>query len=188
VDASCQRAHIGDEPIVPRHQLIELSAGREILVLEARGLAGRWSAEQLGGDLVVDRREDISNPRKESRDRRKPVRDGVGARRVKRDGLAGPRNPIVTPSLRTAAARRPQLVAQMLFHERDFRLDCEDDITQPSRRSAVGGDARENPGAAFLVHDPARSVDGINEHAPLAVCFARAFGQHLYATANAFGD
>ena len=75
-----QRADVGDEAVVSRHQLVQLAAGREVLILEARRLARHRRAEHLGHDLVVDRGEHVARAGKEAAHRRESVRDRVGAR------------------------------------------------------------------------------------------------------------
>ena len=94
----------------------------------------------------------------------------------------------MAPRLRTSAAHGPELIAQVLLHERNLGLHREDDVAKPSRGAAVGRDAGENPRAALLIHEAARSVDRIDEDTPSAVRLARPFGQNLHAPGDSFGD
>src|SRR5262245_17211669 len=41
---------VGDEPVPPCHQLVQLTARREVLILETRRLARHWRAEHFGDD------------------------------------------------------------------------------------------------------------------------------------------
>src|SRR5436190_142113 len=52
-----QRTQIGDEPVVTRHQLIKLAAGRRILVLEAHGPLWHRLAQLLDAAIRRDARE-----------------------------------------------------------------------------------------------------------------------------------
>src|ERR1044072_3999673 len=51
----------------------------------------------------------------------------------------------------------------------DLRLDGERDIGQAGRGTTVWRKSGQNPGAALLVHQATRAVDGIDDHAPGAV-------------------
>src|ERR1044072_8406979 len=48
----------------------------------------------------------------------------------------------------------------------DLRLDGERDIGQAGRGTTVWRKSGQNPGAALLVHQATRAVDGIDDHAP----------------------
>ena len=68
VDSAHQRTNVGDEPIVPGHQFVELPTRRQILILETRRLPQLRRPEHLGDDLVVDRGEHVAHTRKEATD------------------------------------------------------------------------------------------------------------------------
>src|SRR2546423_2560910 len=77
-----ERAQVCDEAVVPGHQLVELTARREVLILETVRLAGPRGAERASDDLLVNGRKHVARPRKESRDLREAVRDCARARRA----------------------------------------------------------------------------------------------------------
>ena len=52
-----ERPQVGDEAIVPRHQLVQLPAARDVLVLERLRLARLWRPEHRRHHFVVDRGE-----------------------------------------------------------------------------------------------------------------------------------
>ena len=70
-----QRPQVGDEAIVTRHQLVQLAAGRDVLILERLRLARLRRPEHRRHHFVVDRGKLGATPGKEARDRRKAVRD-----------------------------------------------------------------------------------------------------------------
>ena len=74
-------------------------------------------------------------------------------------------------------AERPHLVAQVLLEERDLGLHGEHDVAQRSLRFTMRRDPCENPSAALLVHEAARAVDRIDDHAPAAILLAGAGGE-----------
>ena len=86
------------------------------------------------------------------------------------------------------AANRPQLVAQMLLHERDFGLHSDFNIGQGGFLAAVGRDAGENPRRPFLVHQPTRAVDWIDDDAPAGILLLCALGEHDATTRQSFAD
>ena len=103
-----------------------------------------------------------------------------------RSRLAG--ESIVTHAVDALAANGPKLVAQMLLDERDFGLHRDFDIGQRGFLAAVGRDAGENPRRAFLVHQPARAVDRVDDDAPAGIVLLRAFGEHDAAVRQSFAD
>src|SRR3954463_16232395 len=112
-----QRSNIRDEAVVPGHQLVELAAGRQVLILEARRAVWRRGSEHVGDDLVVDRGEDVAHAGKEATDAQETMIDGIGARRTQRELLTGAREPIDPLRVDTFSANRPQLIAQVLLYD-----------------------------------------------------------------------
>ena len=64
-----QRTKVGDEAIVSGEQLVELTAGRGVLILEAVRLSGGCRAERAVHDRLVDRGELVARAGKEADDR-----------------------------------------------------------------------------------------------------------------------
>src|SRR6266542_4501520 len=108
-----QRTQVGDEPIVSGDQLVQLSAGRDVLILEAVRLAGTDRAERGLHDLIVDRSQLGARAWKEARNHREAVRDRGGARGPQRERLAFARQSIETLRARAGAAQRPRGVAEV---------------------------------------------------------------------------
>src|SRR5262247_3819961 len=81
---------------------------------------------------------------------------------------------IVSSRLGSGAAYRPELIGEMLFEQGDLRLRGEHDVGESSRGSAIRRHAGQHPGAALLIHEAARAVEGVHENAPAAIRFARA--------------
>ena len=70
--------------------------------------------------------------------------------RTSGDVAAG--EPIDAHSLRPLPANRPQLVREVLLHQRNLRLHRELDVGQRRRVAAIGRDAGENPAGPLLIH------------------------------------
>src|SRR5215218_9618190 len=92
--------------------------------------------------------------------------------------LGAPREAIDSPRLDALASHGPQLIAQMLFDERNLRLHREDDVAQPGLRAAIRRETGEDPRRSLLVHQAARPVDRIDEQTPPAVALCGAARQH----------
>src|SRR5262249_16960804 len=86
------------------------------------------------------------------------------------------------------AANRPQLVAQVLLEEWNLGLHREHDLRQTGCRPVVWRHAGQHPRAAFLIHEPARAVERIDEQPPAAVSLTRSPRQHEGPARDAFGD
>src|SRR6185295_18605994 len=77
-----ERSQISDETIVARHQLVELAAARDVLVLEQLCLARHWRSHHRFHHFIVDTREFGSIARKETRTNGKAVSQGRSGRRM----------------------------------------------------------------------------------------------------------
>ena len=187
-DVAQHRTHVGNEAVVAGHEFVELSAGGDVLVLEAERLAmGEWPADG-DGDFVVNGGEHIASAGKEAAHRGESVRYGIRARcsQLERHGLTG--EPIHPAGLGAPAPLCPELIGQVLLHERNFGLYREDDVTKPRRGAEVGCDAGEDPRGSLLVHEPARAIDGIHKQPPAALCFGRAVREHEAFWRETLGD
>ena len=86
-----QRPQIGNEPIVPGDQLVQLTAGRGVLILEAVRLSGRVRTQRAVDDRLVDRSKLVAGSGKEARDRGEAVRDARWRATARsRSGAASP--------------------------------------------------------------------------------------------------
>jgi len=155
-----QGTNVGDETIVADDQLVELTAGREILVLEAERLAGFRLAAGRSHDRIIDCRDDIPLARKETGDLGEPV-----AQRVARGGgdperLTRSRNAIEACRQQTLPTNRGQLIALMLLDERDLRHHRCD--TVPKTRAGCWRDPGQDPRAALLIHQPPSAIDRVH--------------------------
>ena len=92
-----QRPEIGNEAVVAGNQLIELTAGRRVLVLEAVRLSRRIRTKRAEYDRLVDRRQFITRPGEEPGDGRVAVLDGRG-----RGGAQLNRNRLVRQTVEAA--------------------------------------------------------------------------------------
>src|SRR5213078_3697602 len=86
---------VRDESIVPGKQLVHLSAGARVLILEAECLPRFAGSERSAHDLVVESSELLAVTGKEAYDGRVAVRDRAGSRRAQREPGAFARDPIV---------------------------------------------------------------------------------------------
>src|SRR5205085_5302741 len=109
----------------PRHQLVELTAGREVLIFKTMRLAGPRGAERAANDHLINRRKQVARSRKEARDLREAVCDCARARRSQSQGRALARQTVQTFGPRAFAAHRPERVVKVLFDERYFYLHRE---------------------------------------------------------------
>ncbi len=114
--------------------------------------------------------------------------DRRGARGTQRQGPALARESVVPFCLRAFPPDGPERVAQMLLHQRNLRLHSQHDIAQRCLRSPVWGHARQDPGAAFLIHQATGSVDRIHDDPPRRFVFRSAVREHHLAPGQAFGD
>ena len=161
---------------MPGHELVKLSAGREILIFEAMRLAVFHISEGAAHYLFVNRRELFARAGEETRQTGKTVPDTPrpGRPEGKRPALAG--QAVVPFGMRAPAAVPPKRIAQVLFEERDLGLHGKRDVLEICFAPAVGRHTRQDPGASFLVHQAACAVYGIHDHAPHRVrlrCAAR---------------
>jgi len=69
-------------------------------------------------------------------------------------------------ALSPTSSSSPQGVAKVLFDNRKFGLDGQFDVCERSFLTAVGGDSGKNPGAALLIHQGTRTVEGVGDNPP----------------------
>src|SRR5688500_9196528 len=117
-----QRAKIGHEAIVSDHQLVELPAGRRILIFEALRLARHGRAEQLLHQLVVEAREFAATAREKTNHRRIAVIDVGGPRRTEWERRAGAALEVDALGARALSAHGPELVGEPLLRAGDLGL------------------------------------------------------------------
>src|SRR5262245_49441035 len=143
-----ERPDVGNEPVASRHQLVQLAARREVLILETRRLTRHWRTEHFRDDLVVDCGEDVANAREKSADTRESVRQRRCARWAQRQRLTHVPHTVEARAVRTAPALRPELIALMLLEYGNLRLRRENNVSYPRGVAEVRGDSGENPSAA----------------------------------------
>jgi 23S rRNA (uracil1939-C5)-methyltransferase len=181
-----ERPEIGIEPVVPHAELVELAAGADVLILEAGGAAGRERAEQRAHELFVERGDGVARAGKKARQHREPVLDAFGAGRRELERLALVSEHVAATRRHAAAPHGPELVGQVLFHERDLRLHGQHEIRKACVRN-VRRDAGEHPRAALLVHEPARAVDRIDDEKVARRSFLAAARQDQAAALESLG-
>ena len=107
-------------------------------------------------------------PGKNRDDRRVPVlRWSWPSTAAARIGTRLARQPVEALRLRAFAPQRPQLIRQVLLHQRNLRLHRQHDVPQRRGRPAIGRHAGEHPRAALLVHQAARAVDRVDDDPPV---------------------
>ncbi len=84
------------------------------------------------------------------------------------------------------AANGPQLIAQVLLHERQFRLHGEHDVRQ--RGVGARRHGGQDPRGPLLIHQAARAVDRIDDDRPLDARDVGASRQHDFPARQALGD
>ena len=89
-------------------------------------------------------------------------------------------------SCRARTFARPQSVAQVLFNERNLRLDGQFDIGEGRAFPTIRGNARQNPATALLIHQAACAIDRIGDHAPDRILFPCAARQSDLSGSEAF--
>ena len=161
-DSIEERAEIGVETVVPGDELVQLPARADVLILEAGGTTGRQRTEQRAHELLVERRDGVASAREEARQHGEPVLDARRARRRELERVTLAAKHVGAQRLHAATADGPELVREVLLHERDLGLHGEHEIGQARVRN-VGRDAGEDPRAALLVHEPTRAVDRIDD-------------------------
>src|SRR5256885_11944340 len=82
-DRSHVGTQVGHETIMSGHQLVELAAGRGVLILEAKRFARRRRPERSMNDLFIHRRQYIARARKEAGQHRVALDDCWSMRRLK---------------------------------------------------------------------------------------------------------
>src|SRR5690606_40452269 len=101
---------IGDEPIVPDRELVELPAARRVLILETVRLTRPRRSRYREDERVVDRGQHVPSAREEAADRSKPVLDASGARRRERERAPGAARQVDALRPCPRAAQGPDLV------------------------------------------------------------------------------
>ena len=77
----------------------------------------------------------------------------------------------------------------MLLDQWHLGLDGKGDVLQRCRRASIERDPGQNPGAALLIHETARTVDRVDDHAPDGIRLVGAAGQDdLSAVRQPFGN
>jgi hypothetical protein len=158
------------------------------LIFKAVRLARLHLAERAAYDLFVNRGEFFTRAGKKTRQPRKSVADTAGARRSQSQRFALTVQSVQTFGLRARATYRPELITEMLLDQRDLRLHSQFDVLQIGFSSAIRRDAGQDPSAAFLIHQAARAVYRIYNHAPHGVRFRRASRQNNPAARQPFTD
>ncbi len=152
-----ERAQVGDETIPARDQLVELPAGREVLVVEDLGLT--QPPEQLGlerGQGGLAGEEELRQTAEAVTEVRRHGRSGV-----QRVSPAAGKVDALSPQ--PTAAGGAQLIGCSLLGRREFGHGRRDDVRQTAARRRRRGQA---PGRPLVVHQPSRAVDGVDDHRP----------------------
>src|SRR5712692_9390021 len=149
-------------------------------------LVGR--PKRAAHNLFIDRGELLASTRKETHNPRVTMFDGWRLRRAQTDFPALARQTVETFGLCPVSARRPGAVRKMLLDEWYLRLNRQLNIREPRLFSAIAGHASQNPSAAFLVHQAARSIDRVNDDAPDCLGFGKTARQHDLTLWQSFGN
>ena len=105
-DGTEKRTKIGDEAIVSCHELVQLTAGRGVLILEAVGLSRAVGTQCAVDDRLVDRGELVARAGKEANDRDIAVRDARCCRRSQPDRQPFAGQPVVALCICTTDPHR----------------------------------------------------------------------------------
>ena len=118
----------------------------------------------------------------------KPCRSSVRARwlSLQQSRIAG--ESIIADAADAVAANGPELVAKVLFDERDFSLDSDFNIGQRGFLAEVRRNAGEDPTGAFLIHEAAGAVDWVDDDAPAGIVLVGASRQCHPTVRQAFAD
>src|SRR6186713_2251954 len=84
-DSAHQGTNVRNKSVVSGHELVELPAGRNVLIFETLCLSLTRFAECRTNDLIVDLRQHVSNPRKKPRDHCESLFDRFCDRRLEFD-------------------------------------------------------------------------------------------------------
>src|SRR5205823_4872162 len=106
--------------IVPRHQLVKLSAARDVLVLESLGATFFGRPEEPLHHRVVDCCELAPCAWKETSETTVALPDRARLRRPRWRGRSLLRDSIVAFATRALSCDGPQGVGEVLLHEWDF--------------------------------------------------------------------
>jgi len=87
-----------------------------------------------------------------------------GVRKVRMKWLALTGDSIEPFDMASRSPDGPKCIREVLLNERDFRLNGNLDVGKGSEFAAIRRHSRQNPSAAFLVHQTARPVDGVGDH------------------------
>ena len=156
------RSQVRDPSVMPHQQLVQLTTGRDVLILEHQRSPGLHRSENSLRDLVVDGREHVPRARKETGEPTIPLRDGRRARRPRGEQCARSGNAVESLSSQLSVDH-PECVTQMLLQQRDLGLDRELDVGERRRRPAVRRHAGEYPRGPLLIHQATGAVDRIDD-------------------------
>src|SRR5690606_34254592 len=124
-----QRAQIGVEAIVPRQELVELTAAGRVLILETQRLAGGTHAQHAPDHVLVNGGQLVARPWKETGDHRVALLDALGLRRTKQQRSADPGGELTALGLHLRAAQGPELIGYGTLERWDFRLHGQKHVT-----------------------------------------------------------
>lgn len=161
-----ERARVDDEPVVPRDELVELSAGRDVLIFEAAGPALVAGPQKRRVDLLGELGQRRVVSRKEAAHGGEAVLELIAPSGTERERLRLASQAIEAAGS-GAPARPPELIGQVLFQERDLGLNRHPGVRQPRLVAMIGSERHQHPGRSLLMHEPAGAVDGIDQQ-PIA--------------------
>ena len=158
---------VGDEPIVSRHQLVELAAARDVLVLEQLRLARGRRPEQR---RRRSRRRCAASSARTPGKKRAMVANPCAMRRRAEDGpgaaaACSPVSRFTRVADRALPPHGPQLVAQVLLDERDLGLHRQLDVANAVGCGWLVRRGAKRGGGRHARQDPARAASGTSGRA-----------------------
>src|SRR5438105_11502502 len=109
-----ERTQVRDPSVVSHQQLVELTAGGDVLVLEDERTSRLHGSEEPFRHRVVDGGEHVPRAWEKTREAAVPVRDRRRARRSRSEWCAAAGDPVESLAA-DVVANRPERVAQMLL-------------------------------------------------------------------------
>lgn len=199
------RAEVGDEAVVAGEEFVELAAGADVLVVEDEGRiadgGGRdaWSgfgflrgSVECGPEFFLEGGEVGFAVGEEFRDGGEAVFEVLCMRRAGGDFLVFAGEDVEcggVDAARAGAADGGELVGAPLFAGGELGHGGDGDVAECGAGTALRGEAGENPGGAFVVHEAAGAIDGVEDAFPAGARDGCAEGEgEVVAVFDAFHD
>lgn len=184
-------ADVGVEAVLSGGEVEELACGADVLVVEDGGEGG-VGVSGVGEDVVHHFAGVDFGGGEEVGDHGEAVGEVVGGGGPEGEWLGGAGAEIEAVCGGGLAFDGPGDVGEGHFGGGEFGHDGGEAVSEAGVRAEVGCDGGEGPGGAFVVHEAAGAVDGVDDEADVGVRFGGAFGEGFALAAirafDAFGD